>query len=551
MTEKRNLSFWQLFNLSFGFFGVQIAYALQSANISRIFATLGADPHDLSLFWVLPPLMGMIVQPLVGKYSDRTWCKLGRRKPYLLVGAIIAVIVMVLLPNANMFFTDETAQKVVGWGLLSFYAVIWFGIFALIFLDTSINIAMQPFKMMVGDMVSKEQRGLAYSIQSFLCNAGSLVGYLLPIFLTNVLGIPASGKVGEVAPSVQWAFYLGAAILILCVLYTFFAVKEMDPKQYAEFHGVDEGTKEEKAPGLVQLLIKAPSTFWTVGLVQFFSWAAFLYMWTYTTGATTQLAFKGEGDSAPTATMVDSYKDTISGEDLTCAYVQYDSLLIVEKKVLKHDSARIWLQTPGLALQVASVAETVKDSTGMEYLVLSAPKTFVVPQAVKLETKIDIDVTSKEYGDAGNWCGMLFAIQAVGSIIWALVIPYFRRRKFCYSLSLLLGAVGFASTYFVDNKWVLGISFLLIGCAWAAMLAIPFTIFTNSLKKHIGSYLGLFNCTICLPQIIAALVGPKILGLFELQNGVVYQPYMLVVAGVLLVLGAISVIFVKETKTNN
>lgn len=551
MTEKRNLSFWQLFNLSFGFFGVQIAYALQSANISRIFATLGADPHDLSLFWVLPPLMGMIVQPLVGKYSDRTWCKLGRRKPYLLVGAIIAVIVMVLLPNANMFFTDETAQKVVGWGLLSFYAVIWFGIFALIFLDTSINIAMQPFKMMVGDMVSKEQRGLAYSIQSFLCNAGSLVGYLLPIFLTNVLGIPASGKVGEVAPSVQWAFYLGAAILILCVLYTFFAVKEMDPKQYAEFHGVDEGTKEEKAPGLVQLLIKAPSTFWTVGLVQFFCWAAFLYMWTYTTGATTQLAFKGEGGSAPTATMVDSYKDTISGEDLTCAYVQYDSLLIVEKKVLKHDSARIWLQTPGLALQVASVAETVKDSTGMEYLVLSAPKTFVVPQAVKLETKIDIDVTSKEYGDAGNWCGMLFAIQAVGSIIWALVIPYFRRRKFCYSLSLLLGAVGFASTYFVDNKWVLGISFLLIGCAWAAMLAIPFTIFTNSLKKHIGSYLGLFNCTICLPQIIAALVGPKILGLFELQNGVVYQPYMLAVAGVLLVLGAISVIFVKETKTNN
>ena len=551
MTEKRNLSFWQLFNLSFGFFGVQIAYALQSANISRIFATLGADPHDLSLFWVLPPLMGMIVQPLVGKYSDRTWCKLGRRKPYLLVGAIIAVIVMVLLPNANMFFTDETAQKVVGWGLLSFYAVIWFGIFALIFLDTSINIAMQPFKMMVGDMVSKEQRGLAYSIQSFLCNAGSLVGYLLPIFLTNVLGIPASGKVGEVAPSVQWAFYLGAAILILCVLYTFFAVKEMDPKQYAEFHGVDEGTKEEKAPGLVQLLIKAPSTFWTVGLVQFFCWAAFLYMWTYTTGATTQLAFKGEGGSAPTATMVDSYKDTISGEDLTCAYVQYDSLLIVEKKVLKHDSARIWLQTPGLALQVASVAETVKDSTGMEYLVLSAPKTFVVPQAVKLETKIDIDVTSKEYGDAGNWCGMLFAIQAVGSIIWALVIPYFRRRKFCYSLSLLLGAVGFASTYFMDNKWVLGISFLLIGCAWAAMLAIPFTIFTNSLKKHIGSYLGLFNCTICLPQIIAALVGPKILGLFELQNGVVYQPYMLVVAGVLLVLGAISVIFVKETKTNN
>ena len=547
MTEKRNLSFGQLFNLSFGFFGVQIAYALQSANISRIFATLGADPHDLSLFWVLPPLMGMIVQPLVGKYSDRTWCKLGRRKPYLLVGAIIAVIVMLLLPNANMFFTDETAQKVIGWGLLSFYAVIWFGIFALIFLDTSINIAMQPFKMMVGDMVSEKQRGLAYSIQSFLCNAGSLVGYLLPIFLTEVLGVPASGKVGEVAPSVQWAFYLGAFILILCVLYTFFAVKEMNPQEYAEFHGV-ENKEEEKAPGLVQLLVKAPTTFWTVGLVQFFCWAAFLYMWTYTTGATNQLAFRGENGSAPTAEMISSYKDSIGG-DITCAYVQYDSLLIVEKKVIKHDSALVWLQTPGTELQVASVAETVVDeTTGEDYQVLSSPKAYVVPEKTVLTTKVDIDVTSKEYGEAGNWCGVLFAIQAVGSIIWALVIPYFRRRKLCYSLSLLIGAVGFVSTFFITNKWLLGVSFLLVGCAWAAMLAIPFTIFTNSLKNHIGSYLGLFNCTICLPQIVAALIGPKILGLFDLQGGVVYQPYMLLVAGVLLVLGAASVVLIKEGK---
>jgi len=546
MTEKRDLSFGQLFNLSFGFFGVQIAYALQSANISRIFATLGADPHDLSLFWVLPPLMGMIVQPLVGKYSDRTWCKLGRRKPYLLIGALIAVIVMVLLPNAGMFFPGETGQQIIGWGLLSFYAVIWFGIFALIFLDTSINIAMQPFKMMVGDMVNEKQRGLAYSIQSFLCNAGSLVGYLLPIFLTNLLGIPASGKVGEVAPSVQWAFYLGAAILIICVLYTFFAVKEMNPEEYAKFHGVDNDAKEE-APGLIQLLIKAPSTFWTVGLVQFFCWAAFLYMWTYTTGATTQLAFHNETGVAPTAKVITSYTDSV-GENLTCAYVEYNSLLIVEKKVLKHDSAHIWLQTPGLELQVASVAVSEKDSAGVEHPVLSAPKTYVVQENTKLEVKKDIDVTSKEYGDAGNWCGVLFAIQAIGSIIWALLIPYFRRRKWCYSLSLLIGAVGFMSTFFIHNKWLLGVSFLLVGAAWAAMLAIPFTIFTNSLKKHIGSYLGLFNCTICLPQIVAALIGPKIIGLFALQNDVVYQPYMLVVAGVLLVLGAISVVLIKEGK---
>ena len=538
MTEKRNLSFGQLFNLSFGFFGVQIAYALQSANISRIFATLGADPHDLSFFWVLPPLMGMIVQPLIGKYSDRTWCKLGRRKPYLLIGAIIAVAVMILLPNAGMFFPGEVGQKVVGWGLLSFYAVIWFGIFALIFLDTSINIAMQPFKMMVGDMVNEKQKGLAYSIQSFLCNAGSLVGYLLPIFLTEVLGVPASGQVGEVAPSVQWAFYLGAAILMLCVLYTFFAVKEMNPEEYAEFHDIDPNAKKDEAPGLLKLLVKAPSTFWTVGLVQFFCWAAFLYMWTYTTGATTQLAFRDATTNiAPIAQMIDSYTD--EDGDIACGYIMYDSVLIVEKKVLKSDSACAILQTPGASLQIA---------TAMDGEELSHPKEYIVKEGTVLTTKLDIDVTSEEYGKAGNWCGVLFAIQAIGSIVWALVIPYFRRRKWCYSLSLLIGAVGFISTIFITNQWLLGISFFLVGCAWAAMLAIPFTIFTNSLKNHIGSYLGLFNCTICLPQIVAALVGGGVLSLFELRDGVVYQPYMLVIAGVLLILGAISVVLIKEGK---
>ena len=219
MSTKRRLSFGQLVNLSFGFFGVQIAYSLQSANISRIFATLGADPHSLSYFWILPPLMGMLVQPLIGKWSDRTWWGwMGRRKPYLLIGSVIAVIVMALLPNAGSFNLSTS------WLLLGLDAAMWFGIFALMFLDTSINMAMQPFKMMVGDMVNEEQKGTAYSIQSFLCNAGSLVGYLFPIFFTW-LGIRNTAEAGVVPDSVKWSFYVGAAILILCVLYTFFTVK--------------------------------------------------------------------------------------------------------------------------------------------------------------------------------------------------------------------------------------------------------------------------------------------------------------------------------------
>ena len=447
MTEKRNLSFGQLFNLSFGFFGVQIAYALQSANISRIFATLGADPHQLSFFWVLPPLMGMIVQPLVGKYSDKTWNRLGRRKPYLIVGALIAVAVMLLLPNAGNFTFTQSL-------FLGLNAAMWFGLFSLMFLDTSINIAMQPFKMMVGDMVNEEQKGLAYSIQSFLCNAGSLAGYIFPILFTWV-GIANTAPEGVVPDSVKWSFYIGAALLIFCVLYTFFTVKELNPEEYAKFHGLAEKKDEKKEdPSFIKLLVNAPSTFWTVGLVQFFCWAAFLFMWTYSNGAIATQCFGWDG--------------------------------------------------------VTTAAEA--------------------------------------FQTAGNWVGVCFAIQAVGSMLWALIMPTLERyfhNKGAYAISLIVGALGFVSTLFVTNQYVLLVSYAFIGAAWAAMLAVPFTILTNSLKgDNMGYYLGLFNCTICLPQIVAALIGGSILKYICVGS----QVGMLVAAGVLLLLGAVSVVLIKEGK---
>lgn len=259
MKQRPDLSFWKLWNLSFGFFGVQIAYALQSANISRIFATLGADPHNLSYFWILPPLMGIIVQPIVGSLSDKTWCRFGRRIPYLFVGAAVAVLVMCLLPNAGSF------------GMAVSTAMI-FGLIALMFLDTSINMAMQPFKMLVGDTVNEKQKSLAYAIQSFLCNAGSVVGFVFPFFFTFI-GISNVAPKGVVPDSVIYSFYIGAAILILCVIYTTAKVKEMPPKEYAEYHGLKEDDKEDKANWFT-LLRNAPSTFWKVGLVQFFCWQA-------------------------------------------------------------------------------------------------------------------------------------------------------------------------------------------------------------------------------------------------------------------------------------
>ena len=232
MKQKPDQSFWNLWNLSFGFFGVQIAYALQSANISRIFRTLGADPHSLSFFWILPPLMGILVQPMVGTLSDKTWTRFGRRIPYLFIGAAVAVGVMCLLPNAGSF------GMAVGAALI-------FGLVALMLLDTSINMAMQPFKMLVGDMVNEKQKATAYSIQSFLCNAGSVVGFLFP-FIFTWIGLQNVAPEGVVPDSVIWSFYCGAAILILCVIYTTLKVKEWNPQEYAEYNPVEE-KKEESA----------------------------------------------------------------------------------------------------------------------------------------------------------------------------------------------------------------------------------------------------------------------------------------------------------------
>lgn len=434
MKQKPNLNFWKLWNLSFGFFGVQIAYALQGANISRIFATLGADPHSLGYFWILPPLMGLLVQPIVGTLSDKTWTRFGRRIPYLFIGAAFAVAVMCLLPNAGSF------------GLTIGGAMI-FGLIALMLLDTSINMAMQPFKMLVGDMVNEKQKARAYSIQSFLCNAGNVVGFVFP-YVFAWIGLKNQAPKGVVPDTVIWSFYVGAAILILCVVYTVLKVKEWTPAEYAEYNEAKEEVKEEKADWLT-LLKNAPATFWKVGLVQFFCWAGFLYMWNYTPGA---------------------------------------------------------------------ISETVWNTT---------------------------DTSTHAYQEAGNWVGILFAVQAMGSVAWALVLPRFRNTKVAYAISLLVAGIGFGMVPFIHDQYLLFVPFLLIGAGWAAMLAMPFTFVTNALQGygHMGAYLGLFNGTICVPQIVAAAISGYLLTLVGS-----HQSNMMFVAGIFLCLGAFCVSFIRGEK---
>jgi maltose/moltooligosaccharide transporter len=300
--------------------------------------------------------------------------------------------------------------------------------------------------MLVGDMVNEKQKAKAYSIQSFLCNAGSVMGYVFP-FVFTFIGISNVAEKGVVPDSVIWSFYIGAAILILCVIYTTSKVREWNPQDYAEYNPVSE--EKEESANWITLLKNAPSTFWKVGLVQFFSWAAMLYMWNYTTG---------------------------------------------------------------------SIAEVVWNTT---------------------------DASSEAFQEAGNWTGILFAVQAVGSVVWAALLPQFKNTKLAYSVSLVIGAIGFCLVPYLHDQYLQFIPFLMIGCAWAAMLAMPFTFVTNALQGygHMGAYLGLFNGTICVPQIIAAALGGTILTLVGSA-----QSTMMLVAGISLLIGAACVTIIKVKK---
>lgn len=425
-----NLSLSTLFAITFGFFGVNMAFSLQSSQMGRIFQTIGADPTKLGFFFILPPLVGMIVQPLVGKYSDLTWNRFGRRMPYLLVGAPIAALVLILLPNAGSF----------GFGYASL-AALWFGAIAVLFMDLSSNVCMQPFKMIIGDMVNEEQKDFAWSWQQVFSNMGAILATLLPSLMT-FFGISNVAKKGSLPNSVIWTFYIGAAILLLTSVFTIIKVREYNPREYAKYHGIEESeTKNDIS--FLELLKTAPKAFWQISLVQFFCWFAFQYLWTYSTGAIAQ---------------------------------------------------NVW--------------HTVDPSTAA-------------------------------YQAAGNWFGVLSAIQAIAAVIWGIILSKSKpnQRKIMYRLGLIIGGLGFVSIFFIDAKFLLILSFIFIGIGWITMNSIPFAMLTSALSgKNEGAYLGLFNGSICLPQIIASIASFAIFPLVGKS-----MPAMLLIAGIVFITGALFV----------
>ncbi|WP_299114473.1 MFS transporter [uncultured Winogradskyella sp.] len=273
--EKRKLSFWEIWNLSFGFLGVQMGFALQNANASRILQIFGADVHELSWFWIVAPLTGLIVQPIIGHYSDRTWTKLGRRRPYFLVGAILASLGLIFMPNSDMF--------------TAFMPALWVGAGMLMIMDASFNIAMEPFRALVADVLPSDQRTLGFSVQTILIGIGAVIGSWLPYVLTNWFGVTNEASVGEVPLNLLLSFFIGAAVLIGSILVTVITTKEYSPEEMALILAAEgEIMEEEESSSLLNIFsdfAKMPDTMRQLAWVQFFSWFGLFGMWVFATPA--------------------------------------------------------------------------------------------------------------------------------------------------------------------------------------------------------------------------------------------------------------------------
>jgi len=443
---KPRLNFWQIWNLSFGFLGVQFGFALQNANASRILTSLGADPHNLSFFWLVAPIMGLMIQPVVGAASDKTWTRLGRRTPYILFGAVISMLAMFFMPNAPLVITAGGA------GALAF------GVVMLALMDGSFNVTFQPFRALVADMTPEEQRNIGYSIQSFLINVGAVIGSALPFILTAA-GIANEAEAGKVAPSVIWSFYIGGSLLLLSVLVTVIKTKEYPPKEFEEYNGITEADKAHKE-SFWKLLTNIPTTMKQLSLVQLFSWFPLFLMWVYSTTAISQHYFG-------------------------------------------------------------------------------------VPITFNAETETDSAVISA-FNEAGNWVGICFAVYSLVAALFSIVMPRIIKltsRKTVYAGSLFLGGIGFLSTLVFSNQYMLLISMVGIGVAWSGILSMPYAILSGSLPaKRMGVYMGLFNLTVVVPQIFSGVFGGPILRTFFGGEGI----YILVLAGVMMMIGGATVFTVKD-----
>jgi maltose/moltooligosaccharide transporter len=494
--QKPKLSFWQIWNMSFGFLGIQFGFALQNANVSRIFETLGANIDEIPILWIAAPVTGLIIQPIIGHMSDNTWGRLGRRRPYFLFGALLASAALLIMPNSP---------------------VLWVAAGMLWVMDASINISMEPFRAFVGDLLPSEQRTVGFSMQSFFIGAGAIIASALPYIMTNWFNISNTAAAGEIPDSVKFSFYIGATVFFLAVLWTVLSTKEYSPEELEKFNAANSKQKLDTSSNKISSEhFKKNGLIWfSIGIVLFLVFYLFIYM-DYGL-AVFFLGIAIFGLLQYIASILTKAGNTNNG------YV-----------IVLNDLYNM----PKTMRQLAIVQF-------FSWFALFAMWIYTTP-AVTHHIYGTSDPTSTIYNEGADWVGVLMAVYNGFAAIMAFVIMWMAQktsRKKVHAISLIFGGIGLASFYFIKNPDLLLVSELGIGLAWASILAMPYAILTGSIPQHkLGVYMGIFNFFIVIPQITAA----AILGFFVRSVFAGEAIYALMLGGISLFVAAYLMKFVDD-----
>jgi maltose/moltooligosaccharide transporter len=449
MRAKPTLSFWQIWNMCFGFLGIQIGFALQNSHVSRIFQTLGAKIDELPILWIAAPLTGLLVQPIIGYLSDRTWGKFGRRRPYFLAGAILATFALLFMPNSP---------------------ALWIAAVLLWVLDASINVAMEPFRALIGDKLAPKQRPAGYAMQSFFIGIGA-IGGSLPYFLGEWGGVASTAPAGMIPDTVRYSFYLGALILMGAMAWTIFTTREYSPEEVAQFE--DEQHNVENYVDTVEPK-RSPMHYIGIAFGALFAVAIFHFAWDKSLYILAGL---------------------IGGFGVAMATAPYLSTRSMLRTIVVDFQCM-----PGAMRELAAVQFFSWFALFSMWIHMTS--------AVTLFHFGSSDPTSVAYNKGADWVGILNGAYNGFAAIAAIFIPMMAKRlgvRFTHSVNLWLGAVGFASFYFIkDPNWLI-VSMIGVGFAWASILSIPYALLADHLPpKKMGTYMGIFNFFIVIPQLVAA-----------------------------------------------
>jgi len=488
------LSFWQIWNMCFGFLGIQFGFALQNANVSRIFQSLGASIDDLPLLWLAAPVTGLIVQPIIGYMSDRTWGRFGRRRPYFLIGALLATAALVIMPNSPY---------------------LWIAAGMLWILDASINVSMEPFRALVGDMLPDRQRSLGYSMQSWFIGVGAVVASALPWLLANVFDVSNVAEPGQLPDSVKFAFYLGAAAFLGAVLWTVVRTREYSPAELAAFAGHEADRPHEQRHARTPQQYRRSATAWLVvglsfaALVAAFGWDKQLYVLGFGLAAFGVLQ------------LVAAARQERGQSDGMLYHVVNDLFLM--PRVMKQLAVVQFLSWFALfAMWIYTTAAVTEHHYGTT------------------------DTASALYNEGANWVGVLFAAYNGFAALAALVIPKLAAtlgRRGAHLVGLWCGALGLASIRFIEDPALLVVSMVGVGVAWASILSLPYAMLSQAVPpRKMGIYMGIFNFFIVIPQILAA----SVLGIFVrvLFDG--HSIHALALGGALLFLAGLATLRVDD-----